>query len=287
MKQFCGAEPLVGEIVGLRTFRVDESGMLLPLYSNLAWYDGTNTATCAPPTGERQRHDHEVPSADCECGFYAYGSTDAAAASRSFRYVQAVVSCWGRIVAGTQGVRAEHARVDALWLHPNVPPWVRRRVAGAYPSARMFTDRDTMLAEFPLSTLSCYEVEPPRPRLPRIAAGLAGAGLLCLGLMPVSVLHASSLLWGLWLSTTIGVAVLAGWLLTAAHGIGHVAAGALTAGVFAWLVAPVFGISGWLLRAPMLRGIVVVIGGYLLALRPGYFPVVKSPSERGFCGVRP
>ena len=33
MGQFSGSEPLVGEIVGLRTFRVDESGLLLPLYS--------------------------------------------------------------------------------------------------------------------------------------------------------------------------------------------------------------------------------------------------------------
>ncbi|MEO9134204.1 MAG: hypothetical protein ABI301_04300 [Jatrophihabitantaceae bacterium] len=287
MKPFCGAEPLVGEIVGLRTFRVDESGTLLPLYSNLAWYDGVNTATCAPPTGDGQRHDRDVPSADCECGFYAYGTPEAASANRGTRYVQAVVSCWGRVIAGTQGVRAEHARIDALWLHPNVPVWVRRRVAGAYPSARMFTDRDLMLAQFPLSTLYCYEPEPPRRVLPRVAAAGASAALLGLGLLPESILHASSLLWGLWLSATVAVAVLAGWLLTAAHGIGHVAAGALTAGVLAWLLAPVFGLPGWLLRAPVLRGLVVMGGGYLLTLRPGYFPVVRSPSEKAFCGVRP
>jgi hypothetical protein len=287
VKQFGGVEPLVGEIVGLRTFRVDESGMLLPLYSNRAWYDRNNTATCAPPTGEPERHDHEVPSADCECGFYAYGTAQAAAANRSARYVQAVVSCWGRVVAGTQGIRAEHARIDALWLHPNVPPWVRRRVATAYPSARIFTDRDAMLAQFPLSTLACYEPEPPRRIWPRLGSAIVAAGLLCLGLLPASVLDASAMLWDLWLATTLAVATLAAWLLLAAHGIGHVAAGVLTAGVLAWLVAPVLGPTGWLLRLPVLRAIAVAGGGYLLALRPGYFPVVKAPRERAFCGVRP
>ena len=53
MRAFTGSEPLVGEVIGLRTFRVDESGLLLPLYSDQAWYDGPNCATCAPPTGER------------------------------------------------------------------------------------------------------------------------------------------------------------------------------------------------------------------------------------------
>jgi hypothetical protein len=287
VKQFCGAEPLVGEIVGLRTFRVDESGTLLPLYSNLRWYDGTNTATCAPPTGERERHDHEVPAADCECGFYAYGTVRAASVNRSSRYVQAVVSCWGRVVAGTQGVRAEHARIDAIWLHPKAPPWVRRRVASAYPSARIFADRDAMLARFALSSLSCYAPERPRRPLHLLGAGAGGAGLLCLGLLPASVLHASSLLWDVWLSATIAVAVLTCWLLAVAHGIGHVAAGMLTAGLLGWLVAPMFGLAGWLLRAPMLRGLLVFAGGYLLALRPGYFPVVKSPRQKAFCGVRP
>jgi hypothetical protein len=64
-------------------------------------------------------------------------------------------------------------------------------------------------------------------------------------------------------------------------------AGLLTAGVLAWLLAPMFGLAGWLLRAPVLRAIVVAAGGYLLTLRPGYFPVAGSPREKAFCGVRP
>ncbi|MGI8760377.1 MAG: hypothetical protein ACR2LF_03555 [Jatrophihabitantaceae bacterium] len=287
MKQFSGTEPLVGEIRGLRTFRVDESGLLLPLYSNLAWYDGTNTAACAPPTGEAERRDHPVPSATCECGFYAYGTQQAAAANHSTRFVQAIVSCWGSVVAGTQGVRAEHARIDALWLHPNVPGELRRRVAGKYPSARMYADRGAMVAEYPLSELGCYEPLPPRRRLPRAASIVGGAALLALGALPSSLLHSSSLLWDGWLAVTLAAAALTVWLLAFTRGTGHLAAGLVTAGVLAWVAAPAFGLAGWLLRAPLLRGLLVAGGRYLLSLRPGYFPVVRGARERTFCGVHP
>jgi len=287
MGRFCGSEPLVGEIVALRTFRVDESGLLLPLYSNLSWYDGPNTATCAPPTGERRRDAHAVPAPDCECGFYAYGTGDAVSHHRNMRYVQAVVSCWGRVIAGTHGVRAEHARIDAIWLNPNVASWTRKRVAARYPSARVYSDRQEMLAEHPLSSLECYEPVAPHRLLPRLGAVSAGAGLLALGLLPTTLLRQAALLWDAWLLATVATAALAVWLLVAAHGPGHRAAAFVTAGVLAWLVAPLFGPPGWLLRLPLLRGILVATGGYLVALRPGFFPVERSSHERAFCGVRP
>jgi hypothetical protein len=41
------------------------------------------------------------------------------------------------------------------------------------------------------------------------------------------------------------------------------------------------------LRVPLLRGVAVAVGSYLLGLRPHHFPVVKTPRERAFCGVRP
>src|SRR6185437_3969788 len=126
-----------------------------------------------------------------------------------------------------------------------------------------------------------------RPVAAQLVTAVVAGGLLGLGLLPVSALHASALLWGVWLAVTVGVAALAGWLLTAAHGIGHLTAGMLTAAVLAWLLAPMFGLAGWLLRAPVLRAIVVATGSYLLTLRPDYFPVASSPREKAFCGVRP
>ena len=287
MGAFGGTEPLVGEVLGLRTFRVDDAGLLLPLYSNLSWYDGTNTATCAPPTGERSRADHVVPSPGCECGFYAYGSEAAARQHRQTRYVQAVVSCWGALVAGTQGFRAEHARIVAIWLHPNVPRWARQRVASRYPSARLYTDRRQMLDEHPLSLLDCYQPAPRRRLLPRAGLALGSAGVLALGVAPLAILRGSSVLWALWLLVTVGVGAAALWLLLGAHAVGHRAAALLTLGVLAWMLAPLFGLPGWLMRVPLLRGALVVTGGYLLSLRPGFFPIVDTPRERAFCGVRP
>jgi hypothetical protein len=286
MPAFSGIEPLVGEIVGLRTFRVDESGLLLPLYSNRAWYDGRNTALCAPPTGERGRDDHPVPSPDCQCGFYAYGSERAAARNRHTRYVQAIVSCWGGVVAGTQGVRAEHARVDAIWLHPNAPHWAQSRVAGRYPSARIYSDRRQMLTERPLSRLDCYEERAPRHLPARVGGAVGATALLGLGLLPASTLRGSALLWTAWLAAAATLAALVLWLLLSARDIGHRAAALITAGALAWVVAPLFGPPGWLLRAPLLRGLVAAAGGYLLSLRPGFFPIERSRRERAFCGVR-
>lgn len=279
MSAFSGTEPLVGEIVALRTFRVDESGLLLPLYSGSAWYDGPNTAACTPPTGGH-RGAHPVPGPDCECGFYAYGTPRAAAHTRNLRYVAAVVSCWGHVEAGTHGIRAEHARIDAVWLHPDAPDWVRRRMVSRYPSAAFYADRDVMLAEHPLTVLDCYEPDPRLRRLPRVGAAAVLAALLGLGLLPESLLRHSGVLWTAWLAATAATVGLLAWLLVGAHAMGHRAAALLVAGLLAWLVAPLFGPAGWLLRIPILRGLLVTAGGYLASLRPGFFPVVRTRPER-------
>jgi hypothetical protein len=200
--------------------------------------------------------------------------------------VQAVVSCWGGVVAGTKGVRAEHARIDALWISPAAPLWLRKRVATRYPSARMYAEVDAMLGEHPLTRLGCYERPGARRLGPLVAAALGLLALLALGLLPLDLLHSSAALWDAWLLTTGAVAAFTGWLALGAHGAGHFAAAFVMAGVLAWLVAPLFGVSGWLLRVPLLRGVAVAVGGYLLALRPHHFPIVKTPRERAFCGVR-
>jgi hypothetical protein len=287
MRDFTGWQPLVGEVVGLRSFRIDDSGALLPLHSDGVWYDGVNTAVCAPPTGHHPRGPHPVPDPECECGFYAYGTEAAAAQNRNCRYVRAVVSCWGGVVAGTKGFRAEHARVDAIWISEQAPTWLRRRVAVRYPSARLYADPAAMLAEHPLTELDCYERPARRRAAPTVVVTVVGAALITLGLLPIETLHASTLLWDLWLAiVTLGAAFTA-WLIVGTRDAGHLAAAFVAAGVVAWLIAPVFGLSGWLLRVPLLRGLVVGAGGYLLGLRPQHFPVVRTVRDRAFCGVRP
>jgi hypothetical protein len=197
------------------------------------------------------------------------------------------VSCWGVVVAGTKGFRAEHARVDAIWISAAAPLWLRRRVASRYPSARLYADPAAMLAEHPLTELDCYRLPGRRRAAPAIAATLAGAGLVTLGLLPFGTLHAHTLLWDAWLAIVTLGAALTAWLMLGSREAGHFAAAFVVAGVLAWLVAPLFGLAGWLLRVPLLRGIVVGLGGYLLGLRPRHFPVVRTPRERAFCGVRP
>jgi hypothetical protein len=283
MREYSGCEPLVGEVVGLRTFRVDESGMLLPLYSDRSWYDGVNVATCAPPTGEPERHDHQIASPGCQCGFYAFGSVQAASRQRHCRYVQAVVSCWGSVVAGTQGVRAENARIEAIWLGPRAPAWLVKRVALTYPSARIYGEHAAMLLAHPLSVLPCYA--PPRAAsIPmRAAASLAGVALVGLGLVPSPILHGG--LRSLWLGVVMAIGVLALWLLLGSRRVGHTAAGLLLVAAGAWFAAPLCGLAGWVLRLPVLRAVAVGAGGYLVSLRPGYFPIVRAPSPRRFRGV--
>lgn len=283
MPAFTGSEPLVGEVIALRTFRVDESGLLLPLYSDRSWYDGPNCATCAPPTGERERRDHQVASPHCDCGFYAFGSADAASRYRNSRYVQAVVACWGSVVGGTLGIRAERARIEAIWLSPSAPTWVVKRVGLTYPSARIYVDRDQMLAEHPLSKLPCYAPQRP-PSVPRrVAMPVVGAALIGLGLVPSSLVHGT--VWDVWLGASIAVGVLVGWFALGSRALGHAALAVVMAAILAWFAAPLFGVAGWLLRLPALRAGCVAVGGYLVGLRPGYFPIVRAPAQPRFRGV--
>ena len=283
MDAFTGSEPLVGEVIGLRTFRVDESGLLLPLYSDRSWYDGPNRAACAPPTGEPERRDHQIAAPDCDCGFYAFGTAKAASRYRNSRYVQAVVSCWGSVVAGTQGVRAERARIEAIWLGAQAPDWLVKRVALTYPSARVYLDRDAMLADHPLSVLPCY-APPAREGIGRrLGVGVAGAVLIGLGLVPSSAIRGT--LWDAWLVTAALLAVAAGWLLVGSRMLGHAAAGVVLAGALAWFAAPLFGLAGWLLRLPAIRAALLAVGGYLITLWPRYFPIVRAPAPRRFRGV--
>jgi hypothetical protein len=88
-----------------------------------------------------------------------------------------------------------------------------------------------------------------------------------------------------WLVATIAVGLLTVWLLAGASATGHRAAAVVAASVFAWLVAPLVGPVGWLLRIPLLRAFVFWTVGWLRSLRPGFFPVEHSPRERAFCGV--
>ncbi len=178
---FDGPDLLVGEIAALRTFDLRAGGSLWPVFAaDRAWQDGPNEAHCTA---------HEVAGAPgCMCGFWAYGSLTALRDQQRSRDVVAVVSCWGRVTPGTRGVRAQFARIDAVWLSRRVPASLVASVAARYPGVAVYRDRALMLAEHPPTMLPSYVPDRPLRRTQaRLGNWLVGAFVteaVILGLIP-------------------------------------------------------------------------------------------------------
>lgn len=178
---FDGPELLVGEIAALRTFDLRAGGSLWPVFAaDRAWQDGPNEAHCG---------EHEAAGAPgCMCGYWAYGSLTALRDQQRSRNVVAVVSCWGRVTPGTRGVRAQFARISALWLSRRVPAALVQSVAARYPGIAIYRDRAQMLVEHPVTPLPSYVPDPPFRRTQvRASTWLIGAFVaeaVILGLVP-------------------------------------------------------------------------------------------------------
>jgi hypothetical protein len=100
---------------------------------------------------------HAAPDPDWTCGLYAYANPAAAAEHPNSRHVLAVIACWDASSPGTRGLRAEHARIEAIWMSPKVPPNLAIQVAGRYPAVRTYDRPSVMFAEHPLTELNCYQ----------------------------------------------------------------------------------------------------------------------------------
>lgn len=144
----------VGEIRALRTFQLSSDGRLKPVaYTDVAWVDGANAARC-------DLCDHTPAAPGCGCGFWAYGTRGGAAQHRAAKHLLAVVACWGRVVPGTLGLRAQYARIEAIWVSGRIP---RGRVAllrKRYPSAVVYGSKRAMLRRHRLSRLDSYRRMP-------------------------------------------------------------------------------------------------------------------------------
>ena len=119
--------------------------------------DGLNVAVCA------RGREHRAAERSCSCGFYGYGSLEALRTSgyAGRQHVVAVMGCEGRVVPATRGLRAEQARVEALWLSPACDDRLVAAVASRYPSVAVYRSVPAMLSEHPVSRLLSY-------RLPRV-----------------------------------------------------------------------------------------------------------------------
>jgi hypothetical protein len=255
---YAGFEPQIGEIRALRTFRVGPDGGLYPLYSDTAWVDGVNTAHCnlAPGTGNRiDARQHATPDPDCTCGYYAYASESGAAERPHARHVLAVVACWGKVIAGTRGIRAEHARVEALWMSAIVPPELAGSVAASYPTATVYPEKDVMLAEHPPSALDCYEIDEPVPaaRMSR-ALLLAIATAVVIGSLPASWIWQQPYIRAIWAAEVCLFVIAAVMVRRTRRDVRASVTTLLYAGLAVWLVAPFAGSAGVvLLRLPLVQ----------------------------------
>jgi hypothetical protein len=276
MGPYSGFEPQVGEIRALRTFRVGPGGVLYPLFSNVPWADGTNTARCKLTTPDGDGEPHTAPEPDCTCGYYAYASEAAAGEYPNARHVLAVVACWGHIIAGTRGIRAQHARIEALWIADTVPSDLTALVAGRYSGAAMYDDRAEMLARYSPTMLDCYEVtavpeQAGRQILTRVAVFVG----LAFGLLPGAWLRGNSdarIVWGIELGFVVVTAVLL-------HRRTDVAARRqelLFLALALWLMAPFAGAGGTvLLRLPLIQiAVLGLVHRRLLERAAGRFPAV-------------
>ena len=124
------APDLIEPIVAFRSWRVVD-GRLRSVHLPEFWTQRDMTARClyadAPdadaPRAAAARH--ASPDRGCTCGIYAYYEPDLNFPTVDHRGVAGIVSVWGAVEVHDEGMRAEHARVEALALYSR---WTTRQI---------------------------------------------------------------------------------------------------------------------------------------------------------------
>lgn len=113
------APDLIEPVVGFRVWRVIDGRLLSP-YIPCRWAGRVMHATCYPANRSLEfgrgwlDTPHESPHRDCKCGIYAYHRPGTHGYVGEWEWVDGIVTVWGRIEAHAAGIRAEHARVEAI-----------------------------------------------------------------------------------------------------------------------------------------------------------------------------
>ncbi len=121
---------LIEPVVAFRSWRVVD-GALRSVYLPVFWTERDVTATCMgseAPDAHAPRSappGHSAPDRGCTCGVYAYYEPDMNFSTVDYRGVIGIVSLWGTIELHDAGMRAEHARVEALALYSR---WTTRQI---------------------------------------------------------------------------------------------------------------------------------------------------------------
>jgi hypothetical protein len=129
------APDLTAPVVGFRAWRIVGDRLLSP-YIPCRWEGRTLHAECFDanrrlfsPKVRAGWLDapHVSPHPECQCGIYAYHQPGVQGYYGEWLWTDGLLSCWGRIEAHAQGLRAEHGRIEALALPPRNDP--ERRAA--------------------------------------------------------------------------------------------------------------------------------------------------------------
>src|SRR5215210_7456769 len=128
------APDLIEPVVGFRKWRVVADHLTSP-YIPLRWDEPVAHARCYPANRTLLfgagwlDEPHDAPHPDCKCGIYAWHEPPAIRPKRDVDEAFGVVSLWGRIEVHATGMRAEHARIEALAHHPELGDLHARRLA--------------------------------------------------------------------------------------------------------------------------------------------------------------
>jgi hypothetical protein len=113
---------LIEPVVAFRSWRLVD-GDLRSVYLPFFWTAREVSATCMhaeSPDADAPRTappGHAAPDRGCTCGVYAYYRPDLNFPTVDYRGVCGIVSLWGTIELHPEGMRAEHARIEALALY--------------------------------------------------------------------------------------------------------------------------------------------------------------------------
>src|SRR5215218_5458501 len=111
---------LIEPIVGFRNWRIfcegHTPGRLSSPYFPVPWSAPTLRAEChrLRTAEDLLREQHAAPAPGCGCGISAYHAATGEFSKVDYRGVSGIVTVWGRIEVDSDGMRAEHARVEAL-----------------------------------------------------------------------------------------------------------------------------------------------------------------------------
>lgn len=175
-----GADLVVGSVLGLRTFILDEGFHLKSPSYSFTWFPGWNDAKCDCTYfsgGAPRKEDGEEWGAYSErikatksewhkpetasCGFHAYLRSQEVDAMERGAYgdrpLWGVLEAAGSVVIGKQGFRAQSGRIVALALEPldnggwELSQKAKDRIAEAYPAVHLFPTREAMLKEYTIA----------------------------------------------------------------------------------------------------------------------------------------